>query len=318
MIVRRAIGVLALALLAVGTAGCGSARRSSLPAPTIVPWLDLPLPLYHVPPPRTVAYPTSAPPCRASQLRATQGRSGGAGGTWYQRVVFTNVGTTTCLLRGYPTISAVEPNGVRRVLRSRTHDAGVDDLVPADIAPGRHALLDLASADRCYPATHLRQPVFAFQRVGSISAGDRFGLLAFCGISWSTVGLSRREVVPRAAPGTGGELNVTVQVPSAVRAGATLAYTVTLRNPTGRALSLSPCPGYTQGLYAAGLVVRGSFELDCAAARSIAPLRHVRFAMRIVVPRRAKPGFAKLSWGLDTPTGRSSGAGVRIVSAGTS
>ncbi len=295
-------------LLVVLAAGCGAARETS----GVVPWLDHPLPLYRVPPPRTIPYRTSAPACRALQLRVTQGRGGAAAGTFYERVVFTNVATTTCLLRGYPTISAVGPNGVRQQLRSWRHDHGVDALVPADIPPGKHVLLDLRSGDQCYPAAHYRSPVFTFPHVGSIAAGDRFGLLVFCDLAWSNVGLPLREVSVSTIPGTPSTLELKLRVPAMVRAGSPLGYVVTLHNPTATTVVLKPCPGYTQGLYASGLVVRGSFELNCAAAHSIPAGGHMRLDMRLALPKRAKAGFAKLGWSLDTPTGPSTGAAIRI------
>ena len=301
-------------LVVVLAAGCGAAHETS----GVVPWLDHPLALYRVPPPRTISYPTSAPACHASQLRATQGRGGAAAGTYYERVVFTNVGTTTCLLRGYPTISAVGPSGVRQQLRSQMHDHGVDALVPADIPPGKHVLLDLRSSDQCYPAAHYRRPVFRFPHVGSIAAGDRFGLLVFCDLAWSNVGLPLREVSVSTIPGTPSTLELKLRVPAMVRAGSTLRYVATLHNPTATKVVLKPCPGYTQGLYASGLVVRGSFELNCAAARSIPAGGRVRFEMRLAVPERAKAWFAKLGWSLDTPTGPFTGAAIRIGADSTS
>jgi hypothetical protein len=159
-----------------------------------VPWLARPLPLYHAPPFKLVRSSEKAPPCRASQLRVKQGRGGGALGTWYQRIVFTNIGSTTCL----------------------------------------------------------------------------------------------------------------------VRAGTTLSYVVTLRNPTRRQVALAPCPGFTEGLYADGLVVQHSFELNCGAARSISAGGHAGFEMRLEVPARAQPGLAKLAWSLDTPTGPSTGTEVTL------
>jgi hypothetical protein len=49
-----------------------------------------------------------------------------------------------------PGIGAIGSSGVRRPLRSLLHDRGVDTLGPADIAPGKHALLDLSSSDACH------------------------------------------------------------------------------------------------------------------------------------------------------------------------
>ena len=93
--------------VALSVTGCSSGHDARVP----VPWVNRPLPRYEVPAPQVIPYPTSAPPCHASELRISQGRGGAAAGTLYERLVLTNIGGRTCLLRGYPTISALGPDG---------------------------------------------------------------------------------------------------------------------------------------------------------------------------------------------------------------
>lgn len=61
------------------------------------------------------AAPTSAPAggtaCTTSSLRLSTGQGGAAAGTYYLPLVFTNVGTSPCRLRGYPGVSFVDANG---------------------------------------------------------------------------------------------------------------------------------------------------------------------------------------------------------------
>ncbi len=118
---------------------------------------------------------------------------------------------------------------------------------------------------------------------------------------------------PICPPGAAGTLQARLQLPAGVRAGTTLRYTVTLTNPTKTAVVLHPCPGYTEGLYASGLVVRRSFALNCRPVHAIAAHGHVRYAMRLAVPRRAAQSIAKIGWNLDTPTGPFAGGVVRIT-----
>jgi hypothetical protein len=87
------------------------------------------------------------------------------------------------------------------------------------------------------------------------------------------------------------------------RTGSVLRYTITLVNPSTTAALLRPCPSYTQGLYAHGLVVRRSFALNCDSVHSIPAHEQVRYAMQLAVPRHAVPGVTKFGWSLDTPTG---------------
>ena len=140
--------VFVIAALAVTVAGCGSASHRQQATSSVVPWLDRQLPLYHVPPARPIPYSTSAPLCRARQLRVTQGRNGAAAGTYYERFRFENTSRTTCLLRGFPTITAIGPDGVRRPVRLERQSA-IDNLVAADLRPRQHALLDIATPDGC-------------------------------------------------------------------------------------------------------------------------------------------------------------------------
>jgi len=48
--------------------------------------------------------------------------------------------------------------------------------------------------------------------------------------------------------------------------------------------------------------------------RAIPAHGRVGYAMRLAVPRRAKSGYAKLGWSLNTPTGPFVGGVVRVVS----
>lgn len=63
-----------------------------------------------------LASPTAAAttkPCSASKLVVWAGEEpgGGAAGSVYYRIGFTNLGSTTCTLFGFPTVSAVGLNG---------------------------------------------------------------------------------------------------------------------------------------------------------------------------------------------------------------
>lgn len=281
-----------------------------------MPWLNRPLPPYVIPEPKPIAYPTSAPPCRAAQLRVTQGRTGVGLGNQLEELVFTNVSARACLLRGSPAISARTPAGSRRMLHPQLGGTYFGRLVAADLPAGGHVFLDLATSTGCNAginrAVRYDQLVFVLPHGGTVRAG-RVSISEVCGLSMSDFGLPERYAQPRAAPGTAGTLQARVALPDTVRAGTVFRYTVILRNPTGKTVVLRPCPGYSEGLYASGLVVRRSFALNCGPVRVIPQRTHVRYAMRLTVPRRAAPGIAKLGWNLDTPTGPFAGGVVRIT-----
>jgi hypothetical protein len=295
--------------------GCSSKGTRSPSGSGVVPWLNRPLPFYVVPEPKSNAYPTTASPCRAGQLRVSQGRGGVGLGNQLEELVFTNVSSRPCLLRGYPTIGAETQAGSRRVLRPLRGGTYFGRLVPADLAPGGHVFLDLATGHGCgggrKAAVRYDHLLFDLPRGGRVRA-EQISISEDCGLSMSEFGLPESYSLAGAAPGTAGKLKAGLGLPTSVRAGTVLRFTVTLRNPTGRTVVLDPCPGYSESAYASGLVVRRSFELNCESVRAIPAHGHVRYAMRLSVPRRAVPDTAKIGWNLNTPTGPFAGGVVRI------
>jgi hypothetical protein len=123
------------------------------------------------------------------------------------------------------------------------------------------------------------------------------------------------EYVP--LPGTLQSLQARTLVPARVRAGRVFTYVVTLTNTGSKAVSLLPCPGYTEslGLYASGRwqVEQNSYELNCSSVRRLPSGQSRRFAMRIRVPAHARPGMAKLAWWLDTGNGPFAGRVVTVA-----
>jgi Protein of unknown function (DUF4232) len=54
-------------------------------------------------------------PCTTNHLSVKLGPQGGAAGSTYASIVFTNNGTATCTLRGYPGVSYLGTQGTQRV-----------------------------------------------------------------------------------------------------------------------------------------------------------------------------------------------------------
>jgi hypothetical protein len=305
---RRAT-LVALALLA---AGCSSAheRRGT------EPWVNRPLPTYRSPEPNLISYSTTAPACRADQLRVGKRPNGVAAGSLGQEFVFENTGSKPCLLRGYPTISAVAPDGRRVVLHPRLGGGLAGQLSPADLAPGGRVFLDLGTSDcgctctRPHP-TRYRDLVFRLPQGGSVQGG-RLTLIEDCYLMMSVFGLPERVAEPHAKPGTAGTLRARARIPRTVKAGTILRYSVELVNPTARTVTLSPCPGYTESVYTPSGQAHRSFRLNCDSVHAIQPHRRVRYAMQLAIPRRAS-GYAKFGWSLDRPTGPFAVGGATIL-----
>jgi hypothetical protein len=109
-------------------------------------------------------------------------------------------------------------------------------------------------------------------------------------------------------------LVVTTTLPATVKAGQIVDYTVTLANPTGHAVPLTPCPSYEEVVSsfppqpAEPDVVDLYYRLNCDGHRGIGPHSSLTFAMRITAPTHS--GFGKCGWDL-LPLG-SAGSGCAL------
>jgi hypothetical protein len=84
-----------------------------------------------------------APTCRAVVLRPAFGGSQGAAGTFQDRWRLRNVGSATCRLRGYPTVTNYRRDG--RPLPMSVSHLGVARTVL--LTPGQHASFNLRYTD---------------------------------------------------------------------------------------------------------------------------------------------------------------------------
>jgi hypothetical protein len=321
----RRLSCCLVVVLAAGACGSGRPGAASGPATPaalgIVPWIDRPAPAYTFPSPgqRRLVYATSAPPCRAGQLRATGAVTGAATGNLVERFTFTNVSRHTCLLRGFPTISGVGPSGTLRTLHPRRSPSGTffGQLTPADLSPGRHVLLDLATEDvTCNP---MHPPVYRDLRFGLPGGGtlrSRARLTRVCdGWTMSHFGLPASAYVPPRPPGSVSTLRLRMWSPgvSHTRPGATVRFVIMLSNATHTTVRLDPCPSYTLGIYAIGFVRRRSYFLNCDTVTAIRPGQHVRYRMRLAIPVTGRlHGVAKFAWQLNTPTALSAARALDV------
>lgn len=274
-------------------------RDSSSAAASAVPWVDRPAPPYRPPAPTT--YPTDARPCRASDLAASPGRVGAAGGMANIRVEFTNRADTVCVLLGYPRVAGVSAAGAVTALHPRHGSViGVAPWPAADIAPGQRAAVNISSPDGCAAAQRRQfRPVYPRLRVvlpsgGFLDVPDRH-FDTVCGVEVSRFGvpaLARREE-PAPSP-----LTARMTTPATAHAGEQIVYTVTLRNRTGTAYSLSPCPAYEEYVVDVhGGYVHPNYYLNCDAVHAIPAGAAVTFRMRLRLPANfRKTGLAKFGW----------------------
>ena len=133
------LAVLAMAGCSGGSSTPATSGASSTPAsasPTASPLAsETVTPAVPASPTSTPSLSPSASPsaaalagCPTSSLKLSTGRGGAAAGTYYLPLVFTNVATTACSLRGFPGVSFVDANGsqigpsAQRAAGQRPHD----------------------------------------------------------------------------------------------------------------------------------------------------------------------------------------------------
>jgi hypothetical protein len=311
MMLRQCLRAVVLLGALSGLAACGSGSTS-------VPWVNHRLRLQEA---YTAQYPTSAPPCRAADLRLRVVPLRGVSQTVSYMFVFTNDSASSCLLRtSRPDVSATNPAGVRQLLRGPLFKLFGQDgrVVEGDLKPGEQASFDLfdSTAAIC-PGTSPAQPsVVRFTHIivplasGRVSADprDAMSFWELCAFSSTKLGLPVWQFPP--APGPAG-INSSLRpqligVPRTVRAGATFSYTVALYNSSSRRIVLHPCPGYTEDLDVSTndgpfSQPAHAYELNCRNSGAIAAHATVAYQMRFAVPSHTPAGPSDLIWTFNIP-----------------
>jgi hypothetical protein len=143
--VNNRIVVLALGA-AMLAAGCSSGSSDHSGSPVTVhtpkPHTHTAVPTDTVTPTPTVTVtaPTSVPRCLSSQLSLSLGAGQGAAGSTYRPIVFTNTGSQTCELHGYPGVSFVDASGAQLGTPAR-EDPGKQRTVKLPSGGAANALL---------------------------------------------------------------------------------------------------------------------------------------------------------------------------------
>ena len=322
--VRRLGSVAILVAMAIVLSACTS---SAVPRPHhqyatgAVVWISTPAP------PTTSTTTTTtlapAPPCSTSGLRARVGPGGAGLGNYVVPIYLTNVGKVTCRLSGYPSLTAITTAGARVPLKPG-HGTYFGDMTAVDLRPGARGEFLLAGTDMCFGATTpTTQPVYRAVVVELPSGKGSFLTKSFppCGPIYG-FDESQLGVTPPAAgvfvpaPGTLASLQAKVEPPARIEGGHVLHYTVVLANPGSRAVTFSPCPGYTEFL----TLVNGSrvqlhtwsYELNCQDIGRLEAGKTARFAMEMTVPKVSQVWVAKFSWELDTGNGPFVGTVVSV------
>ncbi|MGW4248810.1 DUF4232 domain-containing protein [Nocardia sp. NPDC004722] len=111
----------------------------------------------------TTTAPAGVAGCKTAELTVEIGRGDGAAGSTYVPIIFTNNGSRTCSLTGYPGVSYTEGADGQPVGPAAAREAfnGNDGSQAVVLAPGGRAAATLRTvndvgvypADKCVPAT---------------------------------------------------------------------------------------------------------------------------------------------------------------------
>jgi hypothetical protein len=316
--------ILAAAVVGAAATGCSSASpRIEVPQGHVVGWggsVPSQLVARQVPP---------AAPCRASQLQVVgsgfQFAAADVGGTG--AVALRNAGPGSCQLTGYPTVRLVgaprEPaqRQVNIPPQAATFPTIVEPVTSLQaLAPGSSAILSIDWSNWCVPgAVGSAVPHVPPTAVG-VTLGSNLGTLDVsynavpqCDAPSQPSTISVRPFAPSPVPTTRPWTTANVKASImplggaggaagrlAGKRGAVAQFVVRLRNDSRIRLHFGTCPLFAEALAPAGMTE--VHQLNCRAARSIAPGGSLYFTMLIHVPARAPLGKNGLLWELD-PTG---------------
>lgn len=154
--VRRLLALSALGPVTAVVVACGTSSSGGSPATTGSTVTVTATPSSSGSSPAGTSPSAGLAECTTAMLRVKIGSSNGAAGTIYFDIVFTNVGSGTCFLQGYPGISLVSAGSTAG--RQIGADAKRDSVTPSRqivLAAGQtaHAVLGVAEAGN-FPASN--------------------------------------------------------------------------------------------------------------------------------------------------------------------
>ena len=282
--------------------GASTSTTSVSPALAFdVPWIDRPPPPPYFPAPvPTTAPPADAPLCLADDVSIVANGTNGAGGLDFQYFGVKNVGSTTCLLGGYPPrVVATEPRQPDVVARDGV--APGDPGPSANVAPDQAGELFLQTSSRCLsgqgPPPSYHTLLVTLPGGGTVTVHGTFGVS--CGLQTSRFGVPQPE--PVYPPQWYQSVKATMQAPTTVDAGTTLTYVVTLTNDTAKALNIDHCVGYYERGDDGPVEATGDFSLNCDTEHRISAHRRLRYQMKLEIPADAPTGPMTVQWTIDVP-----------------
>lgn len=102
-------------------------------------------------------------------------------------------------------------------------------------------------------------------------------------------------------------LTTAVEPATSARSGEPITFHITLRNPTDRAISLRPCPGYVIERFSRGSANvsavndHQAYRLNCRPVEAVPAEGSVRFEMRVTVPSAMAGRRLDVGWQMIAP-----------------
>jgi hypothetical protein len=309
---RRLVAVLAILTGALGV-GIGIAATTS----SAVPWVDKPvtpaLLMSLQPKPLPTTPPkTGAPPCTSSALEVEPA----VGLQWMQNdgvaIRFRNIGTAACLFRGTPFVVATSPGNPSVVATNlrlaatggEIADTPVGGIVSVDVSALIMCPADPGGNEQGLPVYHglvLTLPGGTERTVSGLN------LSLPCGLAVTPFSMPKPS--PTYPPYRLASLRPRIALPSTVKAGGTLVYEVTLRNPLSRPVSLSPCPAYIEH---SSSDIKLEYQFNCSSVHAIAAHASVVYQMKMAVPDSTPTGAMTVYWSVIGPNTTESRATVDV------
>jgi hypothetical protein len=297
----------------------GASRPPSAPSGSIVAWVDRPASAFVDPTPKP--YLTDARPCEPKDLKVSAGDVGAGLGNVNLPVTLMNTSSSTCILKGEPTIGGLKANGILVPLAITFGSYFGDPGPAANIATGEDAALNISGADACPAILGGKHRVYPMLRIGLPGGGGvdaaAHGFDTVCGVSVSQFGVpadGEPVVDPPLSP-----LTAQISAPTTAAAGQILVYTVTLSNPQRTNVSLRPCPAYDEfvgtGSNNTWVATVLHYYLNCDASPTIPAGASVTFGMRLSLPANQPEGMAKFGWDVQGGGGPWAAAPLTITAA---
>ena len=312
----RVPGLLAIALIA---SGCAAVTRTAVVSqPTPVPWIATKPASMLLPTPTPAPIPPGTQACQVTGIKAVlAGTNAATGGQLTATIVFGNRTGVACVLEGLPAIQLFDAHGrqIPLTVSGNTDPSSRGVLVLANSADieaqpnraGRAWVMIIwpthdSATGTCSPAPP-DGTVLGFQlpggggilRVPIVDPRNGVATIAACGGYLSATPFQATEAPETTTPPDPmHSLAIALDVPHSVAAGATLHYTVSLRNAGVQAVTFpAECPVY--GEWVPGFA-KDFYVLNCGPVHAIQPGQTESFAMELAVPRTTTPGGYILYW----------------------